>query len=131
MLPRLSEEQIKALEPVKDGDPYYQEYGKAIADAQYNLIVEKLKSLTPEKVREEVARAIEPLAKNYVLGYIRNLNELEGELKRVLDFYTDQILQIVNAHWEAEIKEEGWVQLPPDSAILEGISNLKNIGGEE
>lgn len=41
---------------------------------------------------EWVAEQIRPLAKNYVLGYIHNLNGLEPELKRVVDCYTTQIL---------------------------------------
>ncbi len=42
-----------------------------------------------------------------------------GEVKRLVRFAEDVILAL------------GLVNLPPDSAILEGISNLKNLGIEE
>ena len=32
---------------------------------------------------------------------------------------------------EEYLKSKGWVKLPPNSAILEGISNLKLIDGDE
>jgi len=64
MLPRLSEEQIK-YELIAAGLVDVDEIGmveqsevdavKPLLDAQYNLIVGYLKSLTPEKVKEEVA----------------------------------------------------------------------------
>jgi len=42
-----------------------------------------------------------------------------GEVKRLMRFAEDVIIAL------------GYVKLPPDSAILEGISNLANIGDSQ
>lgn len=42
-----------------------------------------------------------------------------GEVRRLVRFAEDVILAL------------GYMKLPPDSAILEGISNLKNIGDSQ
>ena len=55
---RLSDEEIGKLEPVKDGYTYYQDYGRAIADAQLAKCKEHYASLTDEKVRKEVGKLI-------------------------------------------------------------------------
>ena len=55
-------------------------------------MTEKVMNKKVEELVEWVAEQIKPLAKNYVLGYIHNLNELEPELKKALDCYTAQIL---------------------------------------
>jgi len=54
-----------------------------------------------------------PLNHNPTTSYER------GEVKRLVRFAEDVILAL------------GYVKLPPDSAILEGVSNLKNIPSED
>lgn len=66
------------------------------------------------------------------------MNKLRGEIAKIIDNvcqqqrdgyliyslpFADQILAL--------IKEAGYVRLPPDSAILENISLLRNIGGQD
>jgi len=46
-----------------------------------------------------------------------------GVTLKICHVLADQILTL--------FEDEGYVKLSPDSAILEGISNLKNLGGEE
>jgi len=45
-----------------------------------------------QEVREGIEDIIRPVVKNYVLGYIHRLNQLEAELKRNLDPLVDKIL---------------------------------------
>lgn len=48
----------------------------------------------PPDRREDIATILKPLTKNYVLSYIHNLNQLETEIKRVEDYYVNQIIAL-------------------------------------
>jgi hypothetical protein len=60
----------------------------------------------PEDLREEVEEIIKPLAKNYVLSYIHQLNRLESELMRVLDGYVNPILSLFTLSQAKAVREE-------------------------
>jgi len=64
------------------------EVDRFIRSLGYRLIPDR-----PE-LREKIAEIVTPPIKNYVLGYIHNLNQLEVELKRNVDFMVDQLLSL-------------------------------------
>ena len=49
---------------------------------------------TSPDLREKIADVVRPKLRNFVLGYITNLNQLESELKIKVDIETDQILAL-------------------------------------
>jgi len=124
MLPKLSKKTIRQymdkfgwqlVDKTKDIDLFLQ--FQEVADAQYNLIVEHLKS--PEKVREEVEQII--------LGF-RSWKSSEhveaGEPNKEASNRATQILQIVNAQ---KVIEEEEVKKILDNAIQ--VGNTISIDG--
>ena len=54
-----------------------------------------------------------------------------GEIyNEIRDIYECDFYRYVEALTEI-FEKHGWVKLPPDCAILEGISNLANIGDSQ
>ena len=51
-------------------------------------------------LKEQVAEILKPLARNYVLGYIHNLNKLDQETTKVERCYTSAILNLFKAEIE-------------------------------
>lgn len=56
----------------------------------------------------------------------KEAGEIYNEIRDIHEsdfyWYVETLTEIFEKH--------GWVKLPADAAILEGISNLKNLGGE-
>ena len=59
---------------------------------------------------EAIANIISPTIKNYVLGYIHNLSQLDVEVKRNSDFITTSILQTLTSLGYVKLAEQ---KLPP------------------
>ena len=74
-----------------------------------------------EQLREKIAkRLVQYNYDNIAITERTNKTGDYTEANEVDDKFVADLLAL--------IKEAGYVKLPPDSAILRGISNLKNIG---
>ena len=80
--------------------------------------------MVEQELREKIAHIVFMVVANHILR-----NEIIVEGIKATYTTVDQILALTDAYYQEKYK--GWVKLPPDSAILENVSLLKNLPSDD
>lgn len=87
---------------------------------------------TEEKLLAEVVTVLTPMIKKYVLGYIHNLNQLDEELRKQVDYLADQIHKLYKKYTylkgDKELPEKEFVSPNENYRYNEAQQDMVNVG---